>query len=86
MDHREKKIRGQPVGLRPSLFSNRKTCYAYIYTPSDTNTRLYMDVSRHILVFRYINIETGISDRREYINKEYVQSASGRSKAKLILK
>jgi hypothetical protein len=45
-----------------------------------------MDVSSHNLVFRYINIETCISGRREYINKKYVQSASGRSKAKLILK
>jgi hypothetical protein len=34
--------------------------------PPTTNTCLHMDVSRHILVSRYIHVETGISGRREY--------------------
>jgi hypothetical protein len=34
--------------------------------PPTTNTCLYMDVSRHYNMSRYIHIETDISGRREY--------------------
>jgi hypothetical protein len=52
----------EPAQLNVVFF--RETTYILLLPPT-TNTCLYMDVSRHILVSRYIHVKTGISGRRE---------------------
>jgi hypothetical protein len=52
------------VGTERSV-TETKHCRLSVLLPLTTNTCLYMNVSKHILVSKYMHIETGISGRRE---------------------
>jgi hypothetical protein len=47
--------------------------------PPTNNTSLYMNISRHILVSRYIHVKTCINGRREYVVIEICCSNAGGS-------